>query len=385
MSTPHVQTPENQPRMETLEHYERATTESHAEIMEHRPRPRTRPPTFSSAPPPRVFQPQGFVEAYLPPLFIGLMVLVFVGSAGYLLWSPSPQDDYDLAPEELRLLAEAERSQSAFPESRVSPGRATGTGLTSDARSGSAVLHVATTPSGALVSIDGEIAGVTPLRLRHLASGRHVVSLERPGFSAEDTLVHLDEDVPTTISMMLTSTAGEEDLLSDTPDDLSDAPDDASRAAPPASQPEAPPPPSPTSGSIGVRVSPAGVPVQLDGQTVGVAPLNLDDVPAGPHTLTFFLPGYETATVDVDVKPGARETVDVAMAAQTGALVVVVRPWGSIYVNGTLHARDTDVSAEVTLPPGRHQVRVEHPELGTEERTVEVQADRTTSAVFDLN
>jgi hypothetical protein len=247
-------------------------------------------------------------------------------------------------------------------------------------QSGSAVLHVETAPASALVSLDGTIEGLTPLRLRHLPSGYYHVSVERSGFTAIDTLVYLDDDVPTSISLTLTAS------LNESEDPLPPARSSTSEpSTPPLASRAESPSPRRTFGTIVVRADPTGVPVQLNGRRVGVAPLELGDVSAGQHTLTFSLPGYETSTVRVDVGPGTRETVDVTLTPRTGTLAVVVRPWGSIYIDGVLRARETDVRFETKLPVGTHQVRVEHPNLGTDERTVEVQADRTISTVFDLN
>ncbi len=378
MRTPHASSSESQPPPREPDSPERESPGPQPGEIVRRTPIRTQPPPFRPPPSPATFQPPRFAETHFPLIFIGLLVLVFVGSAAFLLWSPSPQNDLGLTSEEFRVLTEAANARSAASEEPPSSGGAPG----------SAVLDIATTPSGVLVSIDGEIVGVTPLRLGHLSPRPHFVSLESPGFSTTDTLVELNEELPTMISLVLApSTSGGDvpplSLDSDPP------PVPRPAAAPVVSEearpPKPSPPPAPTSGSIDVKVNPARTPVQLDGQTVGVAPLELRDVPAGPHTLTFFLPGYENASVRVHVEPGVRENVEVTLTPETGTVVVVVRPWGSVYIDGVLRARETDLSFEATLPPGRHQIRVEHPELGTQERTIEVQPHRTTSAVFDLN
>ncbi len=202
------------------------------------------------------------------------------------------------------------------------------------------------------------------------------MALDRDGFNLKDTLVYVSGEA-TSLSLALTPTAWVEEPVARASEER--APQGVpSRTAPPAS-------PVPTSGTIGVRVSPAGVPVQLDGETVGVAPLDLKGIPPGPHTLKFFLPDYETTTVHVEVEPGARASVDVTLVPQVGTLSVVVRPWGTIYVDDVLRARETDVKFEATLPVGRHHIRVEHPELGVRERTVEIESRGTASVVFDFN
>lgn len=379
MRTPHASSPESPPPTTAQEYPERDSPITQPEPSGRRAPIRTQPPPFRPPHRPATFQPPSFAETYAPPLFIGLLVLTFVGSAAFLLWPSSSPNDFDLTSEEYRMLTEAREARgprSATSEETLPPG----------VHAGSAVLDIATMPSGVLVSIDGQAAGVTPVRIDHLPPRPHLVTLRSPGFSTTDTLVDLREASLTMIAVVLTPLSVER-ALPPLPPDPSPTPaprHNAARNATEAISPAEPPPP-PSSGSIAVRANPARIPVQLDGQTVGITPIELSDVPAGSHTLTFFLPGYESASVHVNLEPGGREDVEVTLAPETGVLVVVVRPWGSIYIDGVLRARDLDLSFEATLPAGRHQVRVEHPVLGAQERTVEVQAHRTTSAVFDLN
>lgn len=368
MPAPHFSTPESQPRSETREDAERSAPEG---------RPRTLGrggPSLSdlaAAPPPAFFESPRRFDALVPPVFFGLLVLLFVGSAALLLWGlPSGSTD-ELTDEELQALAGSSSALQGASGGGGFAGRPSSQALAS----GSAVLHVSTSPSGALVTVDGEVAGVTPLWLEEVPAQHYLVSLEKEGFGAADTLVYVRRDVPTSLSVVLPPAGpGGEEPEGEGADDEA-----------PALAESDPEPAPPALASIRVRATPDGVPVQLGGVVVGTAPLELRDLAPGAHTLTFALPGYETETVRVDVGPGERETVEVALVPQQGTLVVVVRPWGSIYVDGVLRARDTDVSFEAPLPVGRHEIRVEHPELGTRERTVEVQPGRTTSASFDLN
>lgn len=398
MADSHVSTPEDhagadQPQTNPPRRAVPDTSElrSPGGSTEHRPRPRTRPPSYHAPAAPRVYESQSLSERILPPLFFAFLLLTVVACAAVLIWKPSPKDEYVLSSEELRVL-----NGNAPPP--VDQTKRTSIDPVGDAAAETAGLRIETALPGAMVSIDGEVMGVTPFQVRNMPARWHIVTLERPGFTAVDTLVYLQEDALTSVSVELTPRS--EDRVAplaiprDDRIDIDDAEPADTPATPPRTEepdrveppsPETAPPSAPAFGSISVAVNPAGVPVQLDGQTVGVAPIELSDVEPGARTLTFFLPGYETATVRLDVKPGVNEVVDIAMVPQTGTLVVVARPWGSIYINGELRAQDTDVSVEVVLPVGNHQVRVVHPSLGVQERTVEVQPDATTMASFNLN
>jgi hypothetical protein len=60
-----------------------------------------------------------------------------------------------------------------------------------------------------------------------------------------------------------------------------------------------------------------------------------------------------------------------------GTLQVLVKPWGSIFIDGKLHKIDTDVVYTVQQPMGEHRLQVEHPVLGAFYRSVQVSSDTT--------
>ncbi|MGI9173809.1 MAG: SPOR domain-containing protein [Rhodothermales bacterium] len=70
---------------------------------------------------------------------------------------------------------------------------------------------------------------------------------------------------------------------------------------------------------------------------------------------------------------------------QTGLLKVLVKPWGSIYIDGELRQRETDLPYAAPLTPDTYRVTAVHPTLGTWERTVYVAPGEEASVVVDLN
>jgi hypothetical protein len=317
------------------------------------------------------FESESFAEAYGPAAFIGFLVVVFFGSAGFLLWPSSSAGDGFLTAAEVRLLTSAARSEAGGAQPSL--GRTSSLESEVGAEAGTVALFVDTAPSGALVAIDGDAVGVTPLDVRQLPSNWHVVAVEKEGFIAEDTLIYVDGRVPARVTLALTPSGREQAARGAEPEASHGPQPSEARAAPAAAS---------ASGAIGAAVSPADVSARVDGERMGTAPIEAKGVPPGPHTLP--RSGGETAAVAGDVEAGAREPGEVAPVPQTGVLSVVVRPWGSVYIDGALHARDTDVRFDASLPVGRHHVRVVHPELGVQERTVEVRADRPASATFYL-
>ena len=72
-------------------------------------------------------------------------------------------------------------------------------------------------------------------------------------------------------------------------------------------------------------------------------------------------------------------------SAQTGLLKVLVKPWGSIYIDGELRQRETDLPYAAPLAPDTYRVTAVHPTLGRWERTVYVAPGEEASVVVDFN
>ena len=70
---------------------------------------------------------------------------------------------------------------------------------------GTGSLDVASYPSGAVVSLDGRVVGLTPLLLRNVPDGTHVIGIEAPGFSRWATSVDVSAGWP----MRVRATLGE--------------------------------------------------------------------------------------------------------------------------------------------------------------------------------
>ena len=68
-----------------------------------------------------------------------------------------------------------------------------------------------------------------------------------------------------------------------------------------------------------------------------------------------------------------------------GRLKVLVKPWGTIYIDGELRQRETDVPYATSLVSGAYRVRATHPTLGTWERVVDVGAGEEAAVVMDFN
>jgi len=336
------------------------------------------PPSEADAPaqantPARVVPPpsdaeQSFRDTYGPLAYFAFLALIPVVSVVLFVLAP-----YGTSPDEPVL--EPVLAQEAAP----APSPA------------SAPLRVHSDPEDAVVYIDGRETGLTPYQNDAVASGWRTISVEKPGHIVRDTLVYVEANAATTLTLALEPLEAE--LAEVEPPEAE--PPDVQAAAPTALEP--PPVPAAPSeqrteerapavkvGEVQIETVPDRAVVRLDGEVVGRSPLLLGGLVPGMYDLALSMPGFASQTRRVDVGPGRRSTVRAELVALTGTLSVIVRPWGSIYIDGTLLARDTDLRRSLDVAAGSHVVRVVHPVLGEQERRVDVRAGETTSLTFDL-
>jgi serine/threonine-protein kinase len=156
---------------------------------------------------------------------------------------------------------EAERAASEPPKPTTRPAPAQG------------VAIVRSTPSGALVTIDGHAHGTTPATVRELLLGSHTLQVARPGY------------VPSSQSFTLTAAQPSRELTVA----LEAAPDTRSAAR---------------TGTIFFDTRPPGASVIVDGRPAGLTPMRTGAMATGPHAVRIELAGYRTVVTNVDVKAG---------------------------------------------------------------------------------
>ena len=85
------------------------------------------------------------------------------------------------SPRELQAPARAPGALAVAAGTRAAVSDAAGTGL----------LDVSSHPAGAIVALDGRVVGVTPVLIRNVNQGTHVIGIEAPGFSRWATSVEV--------------------------------------------------------------------------------------------------------------------------------------------------------------------------------------------------
>ncbi|HYN06016.1 MAG TPA: PEGA domain-containing protein [Vicinamibacterales bacterium] len=135
-------------------------------------------------------------------------------------------------------------------------------------------LVVRSTPSGAIVRVDGRLHGETPITIRDLGLGAHTLQVARPGFVPRTDRVTLTRSQPSqTVAVQLEPGV-----------------DTANTSA--------------TKGSILVDSRPRGARVTIDGRAAGVTPVQIPEVMMGRHAVRLELTGYVPLSTEVLVTPG---------------------------------------------------------------------------------
>jgi hypothetical protein len=146
-------------------------------------------------------------------------------------------------------------------------------------------LTVQSAPAGALVTINGQYRGETPLTIRDIPLGAHMVQIARPGH------------IPWTDRVTLTSSSPARVVAADLQPGL-----DMSGLV---------------TGSLYIDSRPRGARVMIDGRFVGTTPFRLPGVAAGRHDIRLELDGYRATVMPVSVAAGRESRVAVTLEPGT--------------------------------------------------------------------
>ena len=152
-----------------------------------------------------------------------------------------------------------------------------------------ATLQIVTVPPGASVTINGVLAGRSPVRVPHLTRGVHAIRIAREGYvTAERSIRITTPSRTTTVAITLTP----ESRRVAAPVTAADAPVAHRRA-----------------GHVRIESRPTGAHAHLDGRLVGTTPVTVPDVLAGTHAIRLELDGFRPWTGTVRVAPGAEQQI----------------------------------------------------------------------------
>jgi formylglycine-generating enzyme required for sulfatase activity len=182
-----------------------------------------------------------------------------------------------------------------------------------------APVTVASTPSGANISVDGIRAGSTPTTLE-VESGERVIQISKPGFKSWSRRIQVATGVATDLGTL--------------------------RLAP-------------VDGRLAVISEPPGATVTVDAEYRGTTPLEVEVAPNTPHDLRISLAGHATYNNEVLVASGARSEVRAQLEVLTGEVVITSEPPGAeVLINGEPRGT-TNQTLELKARPQVIELRLE--------------------------
>jgi hypothetical protein len=161
------------------------------------------------------------------------------------------------------------------------------------APSGRLLVH--STPSGAVVSVDGVAKGSTPLALRDLEMGTRTITVARRGYLPETRKVVITSARPArTLDVRLAAEAT--------------AP---VRPSTPATVGR----PAATVGTLTVDSRPSGASVTINGKASGTTPVTINDLAPGEYRVLMTMAGYRNVAITVRVVAGEHARAAASLTA----------------------------------------------------------------------
>jgi len=208
-------------------------------------------------------------------------------------------------------------------------------------------LFITSQPAGAKLTLNGAPAGSTPYQNQTLKPGRYAVVASKEGFEnySGEATVRAGEIAPLEVTLKALT----------------------------------------VTGRLNIKSDPEGATIFLDGRDLGATPNDLNNIAAGSHQITLRKKGYKDYATTVTVAPQQLQTVEALLEMLIGTLQVLVKPFGSIYVDDELKKTNADVRVTINLAARSHKLRVTHPTYGNYEKDVIIDAEATLDVVVDFN
>lgn len=180
-------------------------------------------------------------------------------------------------------------------------------------------LIVTSKPAGALVYVDAQLRGATPLAVFGLQPGKHKVRLHRDGYKDFEQEVETAEgEVRLAFAQLV--------LL-------------------------------PPQGNLVISSEPAGALVLLDGEQVGVTPLELKNIPAGRHTVTLRKEGFKVYQTTVEVEAHRLAEINAKLEPEVATVHIQTKPpKAEVFFDGKFVGQSPLTLQNVRV--GEHEVMV---------------------------
>ena len=198
---------------------------------------------------------------------------------------------------------------------------------------GKAQLRVSTAPEGAMVSCDGVQQDAAPITLKDLDAGRHLIVVEKPGFSEVRKTVPLQAGQKSALEVKL----------------------------------------EPITGLVLIQSAPDGAEIEIGGAHKGKAPVLLTDLPLGRYRVKASANGFVSREAEFQVENRIPQQVKVTLTSDSATLVIASTPVGaSVTVNGL--SRGTTPCTVDRLPSGENRVVISMQDYAPYQQDIKLQA-----------
>lgn len=274
-------------------------------------------------------------------------------------------------------------------------------------------LRVTSIPDGATVTCDGVLRDATPITVKGLGAGDHLVVVQKPGFAEARRTITLNAGQKAALDIALEPVTGL--VLVDTvPSGAEIEVSGAHRGKAPLLMTDLPVGRYRVKGSapgfvtrevdlevkdrVPARIkialvsdsaklvltsTPAGATVTLNGISKGVTPCEIERVPSGNSKVVISLADFSPFQQEIRLAAGEEQKIDVQLKPLPGALSILTSPNGAkVYVDEELRGQAPLILD--TVAAGSHAVRVELDGYETQSRTIELAKSQTRAEEFQL-
>ena len=189
-------------------------------------------------------------------------------------------------------------------------------------------LVINTNPSGAVIKINGQTKGRSPVMLNQLASGTYSINISKELYHTHREKFEITDGSDNIRNINLI----------------------------------------PAFGRLEVKSNPTGGEVFIDGQFKGITPISLNELPSGNYNIKIIYPLYETVEKEIIIEDGQLNKQNYKLEARSGTLTILGKPTGaSVFINnieiGKLPLNDIRLSegmAEIKISSTDYHSKVDY-------------------------
>jgi len=150
-------------------------------------------------------------------------------------------------------------------------------------------LSIKSFPTGSVVMINGQVKGKTPYYIGQIKSGSYNIQVSKDLYHNYEENFIITDGSSNTRDIRLT----------------------------------------PSFGQLVIKTNPPGVDVKLDGQSRGVTPFELDELPSGNYHLTLTKDLYQTLDQGIVIEDGKTLNLNEKLEARSGLISIIGKPIGA--------------------------------------------------------